>query len=346
MTEPVVIAIITAAAGIIVAAVKVLGPKKSGEAKTDQTAGTVIQNSKGVAIATHGGTVIQQNAAPAELGEITENIKHIEEVLRKHLPTISPAQLDRIREVDAMIHPNNWRQLPVTQFVIPRASQFDETMIRDLASQVLVRYLAYAAFLASGGKYRRSIVNVGMRIQPTDDTLRFHFSTNDGSLLHELKQLFERRDAKKVVDEIAKELPDWAFQKKFAFVPGCSLEITIEPDQKTCAFHNAPLYEGENTKSESIMADNLITIDRVSARSIQGSMSKALAFLGRMQLKKAAHAKVIVHYDLDAGVEGEFPYEPQFLRLIYHILDNKLVSFDLFRLAISDPEKWDYMYHK
>lgn len=43
---------------------------------------------------------------------------------------------------------------------------------------------------------------------------------------------------------------------------------------------------------------------------------------------------------------NKFSFEPQFLRLIYDVMDNKSVQFDLFRIATNDPEKWDYMYHK
>jgi len=345
MTDPVVVALIaagaTVTAAIIAAMVKIL--RKKEEPKPAQSIGPVVQNSSGVAIATQGGTVIQQNASPAQFDEVNKNLEHIREVLREHLPAISAAQLKNVQEVDAMVHPNNWRPLPVALFVFPKPpAGNDEAFVQSVVGGVLVRYLGYAAVLASQEKYRRSIININLLQTAGDDDLQFHFVTNDGALLRELKELFARKQTEKTLKEIASVLGEWDYAKKFAFVRGCSLEVTLEPDQRLFSFRNAPIYEGEDTDSRTILAENILTIDEVAARSIQASISKALAFLGRFQLGERAHGSLTISYDLS----GQMVYQPHFLRLLYHILDKKLVSFDLFRISIDDPEKWDYMYHK
>lgn len=287
--------------------------------------------------------MIQQNASPAQFEEVNKNLHHIREVLRERLPAVSPSQLNIVQEVDAMIHPNNWRPLPVTMFVFPKpASEIDDAFLQSVVGGVLVRYLGYAALRASHGKYRRSVININLLEADAGDDLQFHFVTNDGALLHELKQLFARKQTEKTLKEIGSALEAWDFAKKFAFVRGCSLEVTLEPDQRLLSFRNAPIYEGEDTNSQVILAENVLNIDEVAARSIQASISKVLAFLGRVQLGQRVHNHITVRYDLS----GQLFYEPQLLRLLYHILDNKLVSFDLFRISIDDPEKWDYMYHK
>jgi hypothetical protein len=263
-------------------------------------------------------------------------------VLRTNLPAVTAPQLDNLREVDAMIHPNNWRPLPVTMFVFPKPEASHEDIVQSIVGKLLVRYLGYAAFLSSQRKYRRSIVNVNLLEGPEDNTLQFHFVTNDGAVLYELKELFDRKETEKTLAEIARVLGDWGFAKKFAFLQSASLEITVESDQKLLSFRNAPIYEGEDTESNTILAQSVLNIDEVAARGIQGSVSKALAFLGRVQLGQAVHENLIVQYDL----EGQSLFKPHFLRLLYHVLDQKAVAYDLFRISIDDPEKWDYMYHQ
>jgi hypothetical protein len=341
MTKEVIAALIGAGGAIIAALIALL--KREGKKKAStpsQPAGPIVQGSQGVVIATQGGTVIQ-HTSPAQFEEINKNLNHIQEVLRTHLPAVPASQLDNVKEVDAMIHPNKWRALPVTMVVFPEAPANDREFLQSFAGKLLVRYLAYAAFRAGDGKYRRSIINVNFPESSEENEFSVHFVTNDGALLRELKQLFDRKQTEQTLNEIAIALYNWDFAKKFAFVRNVSLETTLEPDQKLVSFRNAPIYEGEDTDSQAILAQKVLIIDEVAAQSIQGSISKVLAFLGRVQLGQAVHENLVVQYDLD----GQSLYKPHFLRLLYQILDRKQVAFDLFRISIDDPEKWDYMYH-
>lgn len=342
MTEKIIVAIIGAGGVIIAALIALLKRDRKKEASTpNQSTGPIVQGSQGVIIATQGSTVIQ-HAAPARLDEINRNLDHIREVLQTNFPAVLASELDNVQEIDAMIHPNNWRPLPATKFVFPRPPGKPEDYLREIVGKLLVRYLSYAAFRAGNGKFRRFVVNLSFLESRDDDGVSIHFVTNDGAVLHELKRLLERRQTSQTLDEIRATLSDWEFAKKFAIAKSFSLEVAVEPDQKLASFGNAPLYEGEDTRSESILTKNVLHIDEIATRSIQGSVSKALAFLGRVQLLQVAHSNVVVHYDLDA----QSTYKSHFLRLLYNVLDRKTVAYDLFRISIHDPEKWDYMYHQ
>lgn len=342
MTKEVLVACI-GAGGAIAAAIIALFKRERKERPTATTPvpGPLVQNSQDVAIAMSGGTVIK-TTSPAESREIHKKLDHIQEVLRENLPAVSASQLESVQEVDAMIHPNNWRPLPVAMFVFPRPPGDQGEFLRSFAGQMLVRYLGYAAFRASAGSYRRSIININIPAATETGKFSVHFVTNDGALLGELKALFDRKQTEQTLNEIRTALAGWDFAKKFVFVENLSLEVTLEPDQKLLSFRNAPIYEGEDTESETLLAQDTLKIDELAARSIQGSISKALAFLGRVQLGQAVHDRFTVRYDLS----GQSFYKPHLLRLLYHILEKKLAAFDLFRISINDPERWDYMYHK
>jgi hypothetical protein len=343
MSKEVVAAIIGAGGAVVAAFVALLKRRENANsAGSIRSAGPVVQNSQDVTVATSGGIVIK-GTSPAQLQEINANLQHIRKVLREALPAVPESQLAHVQEIDAMIHPNMWRALPVGTMTYPRQPQGQEQEFKQtILGKIFVRYLGYAAFLASKGNYRRSIINVSFSEESKTNELNVHFVTNDGALMHELKELFDRRDTKHNLDEIARVLDNWTFAKKFAFGGSASIEATLEPDQKLVSLRNAPLYEGEDTSNAAITANNLLNLDELAANSIQGSMSKALAFVGRIRLGQEIHENLVVHYDLD----GQSIYKPHLLRLIYHILDKGSVAWDLFRISVSDPEKWDYMYHK
>lgn len=343
MSKEVIAAVIGAGGAIVAAFVALLKREKKRQSEASiQSAGPVIQDSQDVTFATSGGIVIK-GASPAQLQEINANLHHIRQVLREALPAVPESQLAHVQEVDAMIHPNMWRALPVGTMTYPRQPQGQEQEFKQaILGKILVRYLGYAAFLASQGKYRRSIINVSFSEDAKTNELNLHFVTNDGALMHELKELFDRQDTKHNLDEIARVLDNWTFAKKFAFGGSASIEVALEPDQKLVSLRNAPIYEGEDTSNAAITDSNLLSVDELAANSIQGSMSKALAFVGRIRLGQEIHGNLVVHYDMD----GQSIYKPHLLRLIYHILDKGSIAWDLFRISVSDPEKWDYMYHK
>ena len=341
MSKEVIAALIGAGGAIIAAFVALLKRESKKKPSTQsQPTGPTVQSSQGVIIATEGSTVIQ-HAEPAKLTEINRNLEHIRDVLRTNLPAVPADQLDNVQEVDAMIHPNKWRSLPMTRFTFPRPVGSGDNYLSEIAGKLLVRYLSYSAFRAADGKFRRFIINLSLGESVEAGNISIHFATNDGPVLHELKQLFDRKQTQKTLEQIAATLHDWEFSKKFAILRSFSVEVTLEPDQKLVSFRNAPIYEGEDTASEVIISQQVLQIDETAARSIQASVSKTLAFLGRVSLGQTVHENFIVHYDLD----GQSLYKPNFLRLLYQLLDQKVVAYDLFRISIDDPEKWDYMYH-
>lgn len=255
------------------------------------------------------------------------------------IPSITLSQLSQMQQIDSLLHPNRWKRLENVRFQFSLGVDADR-LIANTFKGFMKYLIPYSMFRAFKNKFQKAVIVMIYRQSSDNRTGEFTCISHNGLLIHELSTLLSRKGGEALEQEILLAMATWDVSKKVAFVGGASIEIEYNPDSKLIALGNAPIFEGEDIKNESILT-NLLIIDKRVLESIQLSTSKSLAFLGRANLCRAySNGNLLVTFDLTSN----FNFNPNLLRLICQIIDDGKVQYELFRISVEDPEAWDYTY--